>query len=178
MDRENEMFVDQLLAASLERYSSAEPRAGLEGRILAGVAACHRSIQRRSWALGFAVSALAVLAVVVAVRMPRPTTAPTPQPSRAAAASPETTATLAPVAPERLPIAKVRISKAMAPRPQQFPTPAPLSEQEKLLLLYVKETPKSVIAAPPASGEKDLEIPALNIAALEIKDLPRSNDTQ
>jgi hypothetical protein len=179
MDRENEKFADQLLAGSLERYARAEPRAGLEGRILAGVKARRQSAHARNWALGLAFSALALVAIFMAVRVTQRTTLPAaPQPPRIAAAQPETTASLELVAPHRLKVAKVPSSKVTPQRPQQFPTPAPLSEQEKLLLLYVKETPKSVSTAPAATTEKDLEIPELKIAALQIKDLPRVNDTE
>jgi hypothetical protein len=178
MDSESEKFVDQLLNASLDRYASIEPCAGLEGRTLSSVAARHRTAQQRNWALGFALSAFAVVAMIVAVRQQRHATVPAQLPMHAAATQPEGAATLAPFAPERLRARRVRITKAAAQRPQQFPTPSPLSEQEKLLLLYVKETPKSVLAAPATAAEKDLEIPALNIAALEIKDLPGSNDQQ
>ncbi len=173
MDSENVKFVDQLLAASLDRYASIEPRAGLEGRTLAGVAARHRAAQQRYWALGFALSAFAVVAMIVAVRQQRHETVPARSPLRAAATQPEASATLAPIAPERLRARRVRVAKVTAQRPQQFPTPSPLTEQEKLLLLYVEVAPKSVLAAPPASAEKDLEVPELNIAALEIKDVPR-----
>jgi hypothetical protein len=176
MDRENEKFVDQLLAASLDRYASVEPRAGLQGRTLAAVAERHRAAQQRNWALGFALSAFVVVAMIVAVRQQRHATVPAQPPLRAAATQPEATATLAPIAPDRLRARRVRVAKVTPQRPQQFPTPAPLSEQEKLLLLYVKETPKSVLAAPAPDAEKDLEIPDLKIAALEIKDLPGSND--
>lgn len=174
MHKQDEQFVDQLLDASIEHCASAEPRAGLEGRILAGVAARHRAVQRQKWALGLAASALAILAVAVTTRILRHTTIVSlPHPPQIAAVRPESMAPPAPIARSR--VTRLRRSKAITQRPQQFPTPAPLSEQEKLLLLYVQETPKSVLATP-VNTPNDLEIPDLKIAALEIKDLPRAKD--
>jgi len=54
-------------------------------------------------------------------------------------------------------------------RPEQFPTPSPLTEQEKLLVQYVEATSKSALPAEQIQvgrGE-GLSIPGVNIAALE-----------
>lgn len=175
MKHDNPQFVDYLLDATLERYSSVEPRTGLEGRILAGVAARWRSARRRNWTLALAFSALAVAAFVFAVLTPRRNPASVAPPEQVATAQPEAVIPRASFSRELPPVRNVQKPTAIPQRPRQFPTPAPLSEQEKLLLLYVQETPKSVLAEP-VNTAKDLEIPDLKIAALDIKDLPRMND--
>ncbi|HET7840630.1 MAG TPA: hypothetical protein VFM21_03450 [Terriglobia bacterium] len=176
MNRENDKFVDQLLDASIGHCAGAEPRAGLEGRILAVIAARQRSANRNNWAWGLAAAALAAVAIVIAARYARRASLPTPQPASVAVARPQSAAPPVAIAPERIPVKTVRASRFTAQRPQQFPTPAPLSEQEKLLLLYVKQTPKSALAASPEDAGKDMEISALNIAALEIKELPSTQE--
>ncbi len=178
MTNEKQDFVDRLLEASIAHGASQEPRVGLEGRILAGVAARQRKTRGLTWALGLAASALAVVAIGVTARLTRHSPWSPSQPSDVTVTRPQPVAKVAPIAPKRIPAKTVRVSRAAAQRPQQFPTPAPLSEQEKLLLLYVKETPESILAAPPKDATKDLEIPALNIAALQVKDLPREHDTE
>ncbi|MFZ0960665.1 MAG: hypothetical protein WAO35_07140, partial [Terriglobia bacterium] len=59
-------------------------------------------------------------------------------------------------------------------RPQQFPTPHPLSEQERLLVAYAQSLQGS---SPPSlrreeeNTEHDLEIPPLTITAIKIEPL-------
>jgi hypothetical protein len=178
MNNDKRQFADRLLDASLERFSDVEPRAGLPGRILAGVAARHRVTQRRNWVLGFAVSALAVFAISIAVLIPSRTARRAAPPAPVAVARPENAAPPAPPVRERRQLVNVRRPSAFPKRPQQFPTPAPLSKQEKLLLLYVKEVPKSELATPLPTTDKDLEIPDLKTAALQIKDLARANELE
>lgn len=178
MNEDNRKFADELLAASLDHIASTEPRAGFQGRILGGVAARNRAVNQRNWAFGFALSAFAVVAMVVAVRQQRRAALPAAPPAQVAVIQREVTAPLVPAARPHLQVAKAQRPGVAPQRPQQFPTPAPISEQEKLLLVYVKDMANSVPASPFATVDKDLEIPELKIAALEIKDLPRSNDTQ
>ena len=58
-------------------------------------------------------------------------------------------------------------------RPEQFPLLAPLSEQEKLLLRYVEQTPQAVLTASQMNSEsmKDLRIRDLDIPPLEGEEL-------
>jgi hypothetical protein len=71
---------------------------------------------------------------------------------------------------------------ARQPRPEQFPTPFPLTEQEKLLLAYVSETDNTELAAEAKRTEEapiaELTISAINIAPLEIKPLENSQSDQ
>ncbi len=175
---DKERFVEDLLEASLQRHYRQEPRPGLEARILASVAARERAGRRRClWAV--AASMAAVVMVVMAVRGLRHRPAPVPTISQVAVPRPQPPVTFTfsqakPAAPhparERL-----RHVAASQSRPAQFPTPRPLTESEKLLLVYTQVVPKKILATPitpPVS--RNLDIPELNIAALDIKPLPGS----
>jgi hypothetical protein len=63
-------------------------------------------------------------------------------------------------------------------RPEQFPTPLPLTEQEKLLLVYLNKATKTDLVAETNQTDEtpvsDMEIPRIKIAALEIKPLDDS----
>jgi hypothetical protein len=60
-------------------------------------------------------------------------------------------------------------------RPEQFPTPYPLTEQEKLLLAYLDKASKPDLVAGTNQTDEapvsELEISRIQIAALEIKPL-------
>ena len=177
---DEDRFADELLDASLRKYRSEEPRAGLETRILAGARAAERAAQRRGtwvWVLGAAAAGLAVVAVVLSLPRSRPALVPSPAPLAATK----------PASPPLGPQAVSTVPKTVRPhvtlaarRPEQFPTPMPLSEQERLLLLYVKAADQSGLAAQANQSGKDqsLEIPELSIAALDIKLLPGSINEQ
>ena len=149
-DKNNHKFVEELLEASLKRYRSEEPRAGLENRILANVRASDRALQphRWVWAWTLAASAAVLIVAVVVLRFtsrPASRTATTLPALQTIAPKTETPKVVA-VAPSvaRVPGRPVRALRSPAPefrRPEQFPTPSPLTEQEKLLLKYVNAIP-------------------------------------
>ena len=178
MDDNEKRLVDELLAASLRHYAGGEPPSGLEGRVLAGVRARQEAARRRTawaWAVGIAAAAAVVTLLVIA--WPRHQPAPMPLTAKAPASlsAPAVTKITAPVQPtvarlSHRPAQPMRVDT----RPQQFPTPRPLSEQEKLLLVYVKSLQGSSAAPAPDAdqdSEHDLEIPALSITAIKIEPL-------
>ena len=179
MDDKEKRFVDELLDASLRRYASAEPRPGLEGRVLAGVRARQQADRRRTtwaWAIGTAAAAAMVTLLVIY----RPRQQPAPMPVIAKAPSDISAPSLAKVAPP-VPLSmshrppRPALPSRVDTRPQQFPTPRPLSEQEKLLLVYAQSLKGSAAASAPSTdqdAERDLEIPPLSIAAIKIDPLP------
>jgi hypothetical protein len=181
VDDKEKRFVDELLDASLRRYASAEPRPGLEGRVVAGVRAQNQAMRRRSmwaWAMGMAAAAaMATLLVMERSRhqpVPLPATAKVP----ANVSAPAVAKITPPVQPPLShrwprPASQLRVD----PRPQQFPTPRPLSEQEKLLLVYAHSIEESPGASAPTTDqdfERDLEIPPIRIAAIKIEPLDPS----
>jgi hypothetical protein len=177
---ERKQSADRWLDAALERYSDAEPRPGFETRLLASVAAERESKAPRRqiwmWAAVAAAAVVVVLALTVS-RISRQTPAtpmvanshqrqpsPAPEPHPEVRANAATANANAPTPGERQLVASRPLHRtrpvivASANRQEhgevirrpQFPTPAPLSEQERLLLAYVQSTPKheleSVIA--------------------------------
>ena len=183
MDDKEKQFVDELVVASLRRYSSEAPRPGLEGRILAGVRARQQAGHRRDtwvWAVGMA-SAAAVVAILL-MSWPHRQSKPVPLTAKAPViVSSPTVAKVVP--PDQKPIlhspAHHATPSRLDTRPQQFPTPRPLSEQEKLLVEYAKLIQNSPGALAPdvdKNPEHNLEIPPLSIAAIKIELLPSSEN--
>jgi hypothetical protein len=180
-------FVDELLEASLKQYRGEEPRSGLEMRILAGIRNRQRAARRRG--LGWAVAACAgTLAIIVlTLHFARaPLRQPTP---RAALPQPVTTQPAPPMVSReqlrlgpRKPPGGVRRVATRRSRPEQFPTPLPLTEQEKLLLAFLNKATKPDLVAGTNETEEapvsDLEISRIKIAALEIKPLDDSQFEQ
>jgi len=176
MDDRQNRFVDELLDASLRNYTSAPPRPGLESRVLAGVRARQQTARRHAaWGVGLA--AVAAWVTLLVVHRPRPHPAPLPvianaSPNISAPSVAKVTLPAQPTMPRRPP--RTAPPGRMDTRPQQFPTPRPLSEQEKLLLAYVQSLKASSAASlqmTEESSEHDLEIPPLSIAEIKIEPL-------
>ena len=183
--------VDKLLDAGLARYSSAEPRPGLENRILAGLRAQPQPSRWLDWRWAGALATAAVAVLVLAVfflRQPLPeppppavARAPVPQPTPTAAPTPEPVQP--PVITEVQPVPHPNAQASShfhrspegrlgaGPRLDTFPAPAPLSEQQRLLLLLVQHTPKEQLLARQlgAGPIEPLEIQPLFFAPLEIQ---------
>ncbi len=171
--------MEDLLEASLDRHYRAEPRAGLEARILAGVAERERAGRRR-WLWTFATATAAVVVAVIALHDLHRRPAPVPTPSQTAAPKPQppvafTFSQPKPSAPHTTRKHLRRVAGGQS-RPAQFPTPRPLTEQEKLLLVYTQVVREKVMATPPTPPlSQDLDISELSIAALDVKPLPGSD---
>lgn len=152
---EQEKQLDQLLDSLLANYANAEPRPGLETRLLATVREA-RTSSTRSWHIwqwllaGTGVVAMAV--AVSAVYYSR--LAELPPPPRIQVTGPPT---LLPVVRASGQGAKPRRQKSrvesvtlvadVGPRQEVFPTLVPLSEQERLLLRYLAGTPRDEIVS-------------------------------
>lgn len=182
-DNSKDQFVDELLEASLRRYRSEEPRAGLEGRILAQVLSSEHATRRRTWAWAIGVATAVILLVVVSFVFRRqPASIPSPEPLTATKpASPLVAppAVSVPLKPRghtvRSSAATVRRATTQPSRPAQFPTPAPLSEEERLLLVYAAQSPNAETENLTTNdlGIEPLEIPDIMIAKIEIKKIPK-----
>lgn len=178
-DKRDTEFVGELLDAALSRYAASEPRAGLEERLLAELHA--RPAPPPVWAWGWQPAAVAAVVVALVAGIFYFTRQPAPEPvpvARAPAApavvplAPESGAPVAPI-PEGSPAAKrttvARVERAaVTPRREQFPSAAPLSEQELLLLRYAQQAPpEQLVAARLGDGK----LPALRIEPLRIPPL-------
>jgi hypothetical protein len=140
--------LDRELDTALTKYAAVEPRAGLEERILASLRAEPNESVRRSWWRWPLVAAAS--AVVIVVMFLSLVFRPWQEPSVAMVRIPSSVKP--PVVPAytreaNRPASIVKhpnpsphpTAGNSAPRLEQFPSPRPLSEQEKLLDNYVTE---------------------------------------
>jgi hypothetical protein len=144
--------LDRLIDSGLAAYSSAEPLAGLEQRVLQRV----RTVRRRRWWGLILVPAAAALvfALMPAKRLEIAVTPPPPpvvQPIR----EPVQTAIVAKRASRRR-------SVQSSPKREFFPTLTPLTTEERALVQLARATPQQLLP-PPA---KELEIKPIEIAPL------------
>jgi hypothetical protein len=146
------------LDAAVAKYAAAEPRAGLEERILENLRAEKTHARDRAW-WGWAIAgAMAIIVVMVAlawrsVRPSQPMVANRPKATVHDSEEPRTQVTAdenSPIhkearAPIRGAIARPTKTSAVSgnnPKLDQFPSPQPLSEQEKILARYVNQYPE------------------------------------
>ena len=183
--QEPEQELGRWIDDALSPYGKAEPRPGLEGRVLARLAEARRESSRtRRWWGALAFSAAAVLALVIAWQQrtkpshlpanPIASVATTPPTGEHAAGNTRPPDKAAASARQNHPLAVARHSpNHRAPavaatqsvaKLDQFPAPQPLSEQEQLLARYVQEFPQK--AALMARAQTDLrKQDALEMAA-------------
>ena len=196
-DREKDKRIDEMLDSLLANYSSAEPRPGLETRILANLKlenprdAEGKEAGRGWWGLKWMWAAAAVAALIVGgvliigkrhVAPPTHTVVQTVQPAvqqrviqqpsvkqpavqepRVQSSVPKIGATPAIHHRQKalVPGAQQNATLAWSQRPPVFPTPTPLSEQERMLLQYYSRTPREEVIAqshpdePPVIGDQD-----------------------
>jgi hypothetical protein len=173
MDRdERTRDIDQWLESALDRYGKAEPRAGLENRVLASLQAERNRIasgRRWWWALGMpAALAAVVLALWVggSVRDRNPggtaktsttqseefrgSIQPGPAPQVAAPHAARPAREMA-SRPANRPIRDLAV--AGTPKLEQFPSPQPLSAQEQILMSYVAQYPENAALVAQARAE-------------------------
>jgi hypothetical protein len=145
--------LDRKLDSALASYAAVEPRAGLAERILANLnAQSQQSVGRRWWMWGLAgaFAAILIMAVTLAWKShgsAKPEIANHPAVKVPVPVKPETLlAANAPgnVTPQgsRAIRSTAHQSSATVPKLDQFPSPRPLSEQEKLALDYVQQFPE------------------------------------
>jgi hypothetical protein len=176
-NRDKRQFEDELLEAALGARAKAEPRAGLEERILAGIEA-RRTRPRAAvprWAWAFAASAAAVtLAAIILLHRPAASGVPAPPTSTAANTKPVKPAIAHPVVARIPPPA----ANSKTVRLAVFPAPRPLSPEEKMLLVYVKKGHLSETGQGTSpSLDEDVKIPKLEVAALDIKPIEGSQES-
>jgi hypothetical protein len=134
MNGDERSELDRRLDAALAEYANVEPPAGMEQRILARVRepGVSRRVHWWRW-VAVAVPALACLLAVFVYRDQPPVAPPSP----VALSVPQAPALVRPV-----------VKRAARPRPvplpkrEVFPTPSPLSPQERALLQLVAQSPE------------------------------------
>ena len=160
-EKNKQMQIDEMLDSLLAAYSSVEPRPGLETRILANL----RNGESRAvspgwwnfkwlWA-GAVVTAIIVAAVLMSgrrhVAQPTKTVVQSGQPvPRQPVVQSSSTAAATAISRRRKTFVEPRqqnATLALSERPAIFPTPVPLSEQERLMFSYLESTPREVVIA-------------------------------
>jgi hypothetical protein len=161
--------LDRQLDTALAKYAQIEPRAGLENRVLATLHAERSRVPQRAWWRWSVAGAVAVVVVVVALvlawrsgKFHGRETAHRPSISAPAVSAPGLESAGSGVGPEAGknddhppapgPAPKHFVHGAHAtavasanPKLDQFPSPQPLSEQERLLENYVAKYPERAV---------------------------------
>jgi hypothetical protein len=163
--------LDRELDAALAKYAAVEPRAGLEERVVANLRAERARVRLQAWWRCSAMAALAavvVVAVALASRSGWPThpvvtnhhSVPTQAPKQPAAqvASNGDGNRVRPLPPGTVrnrtaPRPHPPVAVASQPKLALFPSPAPLSEQEKILKNYVAKYPQQAVLIARAANE-------------------------
>jgi hypothetical protein len=173
---QNDRELDDLIDEALPGYSLAEPRPGLEQRILACARAEQHQRKRFSWPWLFAASAAACLLLLFFLSGPN-------RPSRkSAAAKPVNTPVADPVGAEVVakPAAPVlqpkrvrshplsnQAAELSLPKQDVFPTPQPLTAEERTLIA-LSRVPNPMPRHPEAAA---VNIEPIRIAELQIAPL-------
>jgi hypothetical protein len=172
-EKDKRMQIDDMLDSLLANYSSAEPRPGLETRILANLREAKKESSQGWWNFKWLWAGVVAAAIIVAavlaggrhrIEPPKHVMAKTSPAIPEPAIQPH-----APIAPkETVEIyrRKSRATKqpqnatlALSQRPANFPTPVPLSEQERMMFSYLENTPQEIIVAqlPRNNDQKESE---------------------
>jgi hypothetical protein len=146
-----ERFIDDLLDSGLRQYGQADPREGLENRILAGM---HAATPARSqaWTSQYGLAVLAtVLLVTIGVFTARVKRIATPAPigsqhSPVDEKPPQPVPVIVQPSHESVKASVSqhqahRLAKSELVKQEQFPSPQPLSEQEAMLAQYIEQFP-------------------------------------
>jgi len=149
--------LDRLLDSLLSNYSREIPRPGLETRIRAGLEAA--AVWKPRWFLNWKWAGAAVAAAIAAAvifylgHSPAAPISSKPElvqkqpiPEPASTVRDHTIRSVA-QAGAQYRRSKTQVLQVADDRPDVFPTPSPLSEQEKLLLRYMAGTPRQEIIA-------------------------------
>lgn len=148
--------IDRWLDDAVQQYANAEPRPGLEGRVLACLAEAERQPARnlRWWGV-LALSTAALLALVffsIGRSTLKPVETPVAHEKPPSATRPESRKDGNTAAENNLnqslpsrrnpePRELASVDRPVPPKQEQFPSPAPLSDEEKLLASYVRSFP-------------------------------------
>lgn len=155
---EKRRLIDEWTDRALTQYGQAEPRPGLENRVLARLQVERERSTGRKWRWQPALAAVtAILTISISLfvtrghrhnpRLPiaKENSAPVEvsRPDTSAASKPHIQEAAKQRPHSRVPRHALQSAHAPAPaRLDQFPSPEPLSEQEKILARYVQQFPR------------------------------------
>jgi hypothetical protein len=167
--------LDRVLDAALAKYAAAQPRQGLEERVLANLRAERTRVPYRAWWLWSVIALTAAIVIVaitftwrsggrphplVADRLPIRTSVEQPGPRVAAKTGannvhPQASSPAIRQATHR---ARHKVVEPGNPKLDQFPSRQQLSEQELALARYVREFPQEATLIARAQEEYEKEI--------------------
>ena len=164
MTNTNQDEFDRDLDAALANYAAVEPRHGLESRILANLRAEQAPAPAHTWWRWSipALAAIVVVAVVLAWKSSKPTIEVTNHPSSTTQGPQKPGSQVVSnrdgVPPHATHTAHRKRSSpslvvAGVPKLDQFPSPHPLSEQEKMLAAYVAQFHDQAVLVAQAHAE-------------------------
>jgi hypothetical protein len=157
--------LDKLLDSALASYSLSEPSPGFEKRLLNRI----RSARPRSFARWmFAVPAIACLVVLVFVFWPRRAAVPPMEVARHIPVP-----AIHSVPNERRPEVSRTVAPVRLARQREFPSPAPLTEDERALLNFVTRVPSEALKLSKTETKSSIE--PIKIEEIQIQPL-RSSD--
>jgi len=164
MTNDEERAVDRIIGEALARYVDVEPLAGIEARVLQRV---HAESGRRFGLWRWAVAA-GIAAAVIAILISRPSK--TPRIERRAPV--ETARSVAPV-PRVAPRIEVQRLRPRHRAWRPFPTPAPISLQERALLALASapQPVRDALIEKPEVVVEPIQTKQISIAPLEIEPL-------
>ncbi len=156
--------LDKLIDRTLAGYSNAEPLAGLEDRILERVRIDRAARKRRRlwWMLALAVPEVAVILFAVWMQKPAPKIQPVAHvapPPIVQPAPPVVTAKAV-----RQPRTAPRPPRVELPKQAVFPTPSPLTPEERMLVALAQSHPQALVMNP----VEQIEIEPIEIAPLPL----------
>jgi hypothetical protein len=179
-----EQFDDAWLTRALEARASAEPRPGLEERILARLASGEEQRQTSTWKWWVApAAALATLLIVLAGHeffRPRPITEPTNSAATSASDNPTNVGPNSRDREARSPrlvrgrprrsIGKAQTATKTLPKLDHFPAETPVTDQERLLVQLVQKQSSTELAlyARSLAAPEDLTVSEKPITPLSI----------
>ena len=131
MGNEKRDELDQLIDSAMAEYADAEPLAGLEERVLERVR-LERAGKRSFWRWSIAV--VAVAAALLVILVPRPQQVDVRRTARSAEVREGPPPAANHATPPRARPQTSRSPQHRMPKRDQFPTPAPLTAEERALL--------------------------------------------
>lgn len=177
----NDRDLDAILDEALSSYTAAEPNPSLRVRIMAHAAEGAPS-PKRLWLFAPAAACAAALVIVFLLHSSTPAPHPEPSPAASTASAPAPPkAVLPPITHPHPALAAHRTrrsERAALMRNASFPSPAPLTAQENILLKFAMEHPeqaRQVLAAPAA---EPIENAPLAIASIQIAALSETQQPQ
>jgi type VI protein secretion system component VasF len=199
-DKSREQEIDRWLDDALSQYSKAEPRAGLEGRVLARLAEGRQESSRKlPWWRVLAFTAAAIVAIAFfwhahtgltqlrqnpvakvsapATRM-EPGTNGEPSLDESAIQTLRARKPLSVVPKEVHRVGRANaIQQAALPKLEQFPSRRNLSQQESLLARHLTEqsNKEALLETAATRAEVDLSIDSLEISSLQVTDIQISD---